>query len=176
MTMEEHLARSEITHLVTAWSVSCDRGAPVDWVWADDAVVFAPGGARVSGRGNVMGLFRGEAYTYTPRGSEAPVTTDKPPVRATAATAEASWLRHNLTTMLIEDVSAERARGLIYFLVVSGEGVSGSGRYEDRYRRVDGTWRIAERKTRLEYVAAGERWDGARAIAAADRAAEQAPA
>lgn len=176
MTTEECVARREIEHLITSWSVSCDRNAPVDWVWAEDAVVLAPGGVRIEGLGNIMGRFRGETYTYTTRASDVPVTTDKPPVTPAVAPSpagDAPWLRHNLTTILIEKVSTEAANGFIYFIVVSGNGIIGTGRYEDRYRRIDGVWRIAERKTRLEFVPAGEQWDAARAIAAADRATEE---
>jgi hypothetical protein len=175
MTVEQAQARSEIQHLVTSWSVSCDRNSPADWVWADDAVVLAPGGVRIEGRNNIMGRFRGGAYAYTTRLSDTPVTTDKPPVAPASAlspSGEAPWLRHNLTTVLIEFGSADTATSLIYFLVISGSGLTGTGRYEDKYRKIDGEWRIAERKTRLEFIPPNAQWDAARAIATADRAEE----
>ena len=170
--MERAQARSEIQHLVTSWTVSCDRNSPAEWVWAEDAVVFAPGGVRIEGRGNIIGRFRGESYSYTTRSSDTPIITDKPPIAPASMVSpagEAAWLRHNLTTTVIAFDSDDSATGLIYFLVISGGGPTGSGRYEDRYRKVDGEWRIAERKTRLEFIPVGEQWDPARAIAAADR-------
>lgn len=172
MSTEQWLARSEIQHLVTSWTVSCDRDAPVDWVWTEDAVVLAPGGVRIEGRNNVMGRFTGGTYSYTTRASTVPVTTDQPPVTPVGVDGVKPWLRHNLTTMLIEFEGSDRATGLIYFIVISAAGPIGSGRYEDEYRKVDGVWCIAKRKTRLEYVPAGKQWGGARAIAAADSAEE----
>jgi len=35
----------------------------------------------------------------------------------------------------------------------TGDGVVGAGRYVDRYRRVDGRWRFAERNARILYMA-----------------------
>ena len=171
MTAEECAARLEIQHLIASWSMGSDQGELASWIWAEDAVVHAPGGIRIAGRDNILGRFEGRRYTYTVRGSDTPVTTDVPPIAAPAGeTAEPTWLRHNITTSLIKLEGPDAAAAQSYFLVISNDGLIGSGRYEDRFRRIGGSWKLAERKTRLEYIPAGEKWDGARAIAAADRA------
>jgi len=66
-------------------------------------------------------------------------------------------MAHTVHNLRIE-LEGDTARGDCYFELtaesaVDGEPLVGSGRYLDRYRRVDGTWRFAERQARIAYIA-----------------------
>jgi ketosteroid isomerase-like protein len=70
------------------------------------------------------------------------------------------------------ELEGDAARGECYFeltaeSVVDGEALVGAGRYLDRYRRVDGAWRFAERRAEIAYIAPlSEGWAKRRFIAA----------
>ena len=172
MNINEAADRLAIQQLITAWTIGCDQGQILGSVWTEDAVLLPPGGMRIVGRENIVARFRGGRYTYTTRDSDVPVTTDAPPIVAPSG-ANAATIRHHLTTMQIELRDAANATGHIYVLMCGEDGLTGSGRYQDRYRKIDDRWYIAERKTRLEYLPPGERWETIRAVAAADREASR---
>src|SRR4029453_476001 len=65
-----------------------------------------------------------------------------------------SVCRHRVTTFSIEGTGADAASGTAYFLVVTDGGPDHWGLYRDRYVRVDGAWRFAERRVRVEGVGA----------------------
>lgn len=176
MNIDECVARIEIQNLLAAWSIGCDQGEFPEWVWAEDAVVHAPGGVRLAGRDNIIGRFTGRRYTFTTRDSDEPVTTEAPPIPVVklSNTQEPTWRRHNLTTSLITFEGAEAARGVTYALILSEEGLTGSALYEDRFRKLPPGWRFVERRTRLEYVHPNEKLDAIRAIARGDRAEDAA--
>lgn len=172
MNISEIADRLEIQQLITSWTIGCDQGRILDWVWMEDAVLLPPGGMRIVGRENIVARFRGGRYTYTTRESDVPMSTDAPPIKAPEG-AGATTIRHHLTSMKIELQDVANATGYIYVLMCGEEGLTGSGLYEDKYRKIDGRWYIAERKTRLEYLPPGERWDPIRAVAVADREASR---
>ena len=47
----------------------------------------------------------------------------------------------------------------------NGGEIVGAGRYLDRYRRIDGTWRFAERNARMVYIAPAAGWARRRFVA-----------
>jgi hypothetical protein len=66
-------------------------------------------------------------------------------------------MRHTVHNDRI-DLDGDRASGDCYFELTaieaaSGEPVLGAGRYIDRYRRVDGRWRFAERRAEIDFIA-----------------------
>lgn len=64
-----------------------------------------------------------------------------------------SFVRHHLTTSLLECVSPDEARGRTYFEVYTDIGPDHAGVYIDRFRKVDGRWLIAHREVRIDWVA-----------------------
>ena len=64
-------------------------------------------------------------------------------------------MRHHTSTHQIDLVDADHATGRLYFAVVTGRGLDHWGRYVDRYVRIEGRWRFAERVVTTEGYAPG---------------------
>ncbi len=60
--------------------------------------------------------------------------------------------RHQLTTTGIDITGPDSATGNTYFLLVRLGHIIQMGSYLDRYRKVDGQWRIAYRNVVLHYM------------------------
>ncbi|MCY4291348.1 MAG: nuclear transport factor 2 family protein [Roseovarius sp.] len=61
--------------------------------------------------------------------------------------------RHHQTTCEITVESPEQASAVTYFLHISEIGLDHSGVYIDKFRKIDGVWKIAHRKVRIDWVA-----------------------
>ena len=66
-----------------------------------------------------------------------------------------AFLQHVTGTHLIDVVDADHATGRLYFQVLTDAGLDHWGRYADRYVRLDGRWRFAERRVTTDGYAAG---------------------
>jgi hypothetical protein len=58
--------------------------------------------------------------------------------------------RHHLGTSLIE-IDGDEATGRTYFNVMTDVGPDHHGVYVDRFRKIDGAWRIAHRQVRIDW-------------------------
>jgi uncharacterized protein (TIGR02246 family) len=86
---------------------------------------------------------------FVPPGLEPVVGTEELRAFIAARSQDAPGMRHVIANVVAEP-DGDQARGSAYFLVfrLGGDGqfrLRNFGRYEDRYERVDGGWRIASR-------------------------------
>jgi hypothetical protein len=66
--------------------------------------------------------------------------------------AERKVARHNITTSHVVFEDAENATGRTYFLVYYGHGADHMGNYTDKFRKVDGAWRVAHRVVSFDWI------------------------
>lgn len=129
---DEAIARSQIRHLQAVYNTSGDRGKIGELV-----AVFAPDG--------VLDI-ETEAFA----GPEA-IADFLTKVATGGSGSDLSGSRHHLTTSRIEFTEGGQAQGWTYFFVMRRGIVLQEGTYVDRYRKVDGQWRIAHRRVKLVY-------------------------
>ena len=137
MTIEELLAREGVRHTLHSYNMAGDRARMDDFVavFAEDAV-FESDGFRCEGRQQIRDWFGG--YGAKPVEGAAP----KPRVK---------FLRHNLTTCVIEVTGPETATARTYFVVYTDIGPDHCGYYVDAFRKVGDRWLISHRKVRTDW-------------------------
>jgi hypothetical protein len=139
MDVAELVAREAIRDLVAAYAHLADRGR------VDDVVVlFAEDGAlRIDDREALVGHDAIRAFLAGTRDD----------LRTTALARP--MIRHHVSNLRIALDAEDAAGGEAYFLVVTDRGVDHWGRYRDRYVRTPAGWRFAERRVRVDGMAAG---------------------
>ena len=139
MTVEEMLDREEIRLLLATYNSNGDRGRleGLAGVFAEDGVLEGGSGFRAAGHEAIV------TTLSSPRGPE-----DRRHRRP-------AFMRHHLTTSLITFEDADTANGRSYYLVVTDLGPDHSGVYTDLFKRIDGRWRIAHRRSRIDWAADG---------------------
>lgn len=146
MTVDELLARESIRHTMARYTVAGDRLRADDFVSA-----FTPDGILESD-----GVPERDAFHYA--GHEALrqwITRWTASVPAADAGPRASFVRHHLSTSLIELTGADTARARTYWVAYTDIGEDHGGYYIDRFHRLGGEWLIAHRKVRLDWRAPG---------------------
>lgn len=130
----ELIAREQIRDLVAAYAHCADSGRFDEMValFADDGVLETPDGQEHRGR-DVIRAF---------------LTGTKAQLAATAA--GAPLIRHHVSNLRIVVSGPDAATGAAYFFVITERGPDHWGRYRDRYVCVDGRWRFAHRRVRLD--------------------------
>lgn len=141
MTPQELLDRAEIRELITAYNIAGDQGR-VQGLGA----VFAPDGVLLT-----TSSAAGRLESVGPEAIAERLGSAR--VGGTGPDRPLEFVRHHQTTCQITLDGPDQARGRTYFLVVSEIGLDHSGLYMDRFRRVDGRWRIAHREVRIDWVA-----------------------
>lgn len=66
-----------------------------------------------------------------------------------------AYVRHFTATHVVDVIDDGHATGRLYFQVLTDQGIDHWGRYVDRYVRLDGRWRFAERVVTTEGWAPG---------------------
>lgn len=66
---------------------------------------------------------------------------------------QATFVRHHLTTSLIELTGSASARGRTYWIAYTDIGADHAGYYLDEFRKEGGAWLIAHRRVRLDWRA-----------------------
>ena len=132
-------AREEVRDLVARYNANGDSGRfePMLELFAPDAVMHIPSGSH-HGLGAISEMFS-TAAAKTGSGD----------------TARAAFIRHFTSTLQIDVDSKETASSRCYYQVLTDRGLDHWGRYIDRYRRVDGRWRFAERNVTTDGVVPG---------------------
>ena len=140
MDLDEALAREEIRDLVARYNHAGDRGRLDELVacFADDGVVELEEVPPLRGRAAIQRHLEGV-------------------VERLAAATPRPTLRHHVASLLIECTAPDAARGHAYFSVFTEIGLDHWGRYDDRFARVEGRWRIAARRVRVDGAAADSR-------------------
>ncbi|HYG26992.1 MAG TPA: nuclear transport factor 2 family protein [Caulobacteraceae bacterium] len=141
MNSQELLDHTEIRALITAYNVAGDRGRVEELgaVFAEDGVLLttSSGAGRLESTGPRAIAERLGAARVGGTGPDRPL----------------EFVRHHQTTCQITLDGADEARGRTYFIVFSEIGLDHSGLYIDRFRKVDGAWKIAHREVRIDWVA-----------------------
>lgn len=134
----EHI--EAIRHTMAAYNIAGDR-MRIDALAAtftNDGVLETPN-ARWEGRHAIAaGLGRRAPADQAPQ--------EQPSAR------RPSFVRHNLTTSLIELTGPDAAEGRSYFQVLTDIGADHAGCYVDRFRRTDEGWRIAHRRVLIDWM------------------------
>lgn len=141
MTVEEMLAREAIRDVMARYTTAGDRLRVDDFV-----ACFTPDAVIESEHVPADRMFRYEGV---------------PEIRAwqerwrsgEGATHAATFVRHHLATSRIELTSADAAEARTYWVAWTDIGPDHAGYYLDRFRRVDGEWRIAHRRVRMDWEA-----------------------
>ena len=140
----EAAERDEIRQLIATYTANGDRGRvdELAWIFAEDAVMVT-GGWRAEGRAGIVKALSGSGG----KGREpAPGTRGR-------------IMRHHLTSCYITFDGPDEATGRTYWINFSEAGPDHSGLYADKYRRIDGRWRIVFRDVRLDWKAENS-WTG----------------
>lgn len=134
MELWELIAREQIRELVAGYAHAADGGRFDTMVelFAPDGVLQTPDGVEHRGRDGIRSFL--DATRKALAGEARP----------------GAMIRHHVANLLLERVGPSEASGAAYFLVVTDHGPDHWGRYRDRYACLDGTWRFAHRRVRLD--------------------------
>jgi hypothetical protein len=143
MTMDELLAREGIRHTIASYTMAGDRLRVDDFVAAftEDGVLESVG-VNPQQRSRLEGRAEIRKFLTNFEGRERPANIEAP-----------QFLRHHLTTSLIEFDSIDTAEVRTYFSVYTQIGVDHAGHYVDQFRRCGDRWLIAERRVRINWRA-----------------------
>ncbi|MDQ1696202.1 MAG: hypothetical protein QOJ03_1555 [Frankiaceae bacterium] len=132
MEQWELAAREHVRDLIAHYNLAGDRGWIDDMIalFAEDAVLAVDDVAH-EGREAIRSVF----------------------TEATGPHPE--LIRHFTATLKIDVVSPDQATARCYFQVLTAQGLDHWGRYTDRFVRVDGEWRFAQRSVRIDGATPG---------------------
>jgi hypothetical protein len=142
MTSDELLAREGIRHAMATYTMAGDRLRVEDFiaVFTDDAILESDG------------VPEQDAFRYEGRDQirQWLARWSKPSADA-ASKPQATFVRHHLSTSLIELTGADSARARTYWTAYTDIGPDHCGYYLDTFRRSGDRWLIAHRKVRLDW-------------------------
>jgi ketosteroid isomerase-like protein len=153
MTLDEMSDREAIRKTLAKYNIDGDRGQVDGFVatFTEDAVFESGGSFRCEGREAIRRWF-GELVGG---GREKPAAAaDAPPAR--------NFLRHQISTSVIEITGPGRARAQTYFNVYSNIGPDHMGVYTDELRKTGDGWLIAHRDIRTDWIAEQSYFSGRR--------------
>ncbi|MGO8710888.1 MAG: nuclear transport factor 2 family protein [Rhizomicrobium sp.] len=143
MNLEELLAREAIRKTMAKYNISGDRLKVEDYVscFTEDGVMeasSAPGTVdfRYAGRDEIR------AWQNRWRNREP----------GKASVHEASFVRHHLSTSMIDLTGPNTASARTYWVAWSDIGPDHSGYYLDTFRKVGDEWLIAHRQARMDWT------------------------
>jgi hypothetical protein len=132
----ELLARESIRDLVARYNALGDAGrsAEVAELFAEDGTLEVgdrSGTRTVRGRDEIRRLFDATKSDWAANSR----SEDSPP-----------YVRHSVTTHVIDMLDPDHARGTSYVTVIRPSGLVSWGRYLDDYRKGEGRWLFASRR------------------------------
>ena len=139
-------AREQIRGLVAAYNALGDRGRfdAVMALFAEDAVMDVGDGRSYEGLDQIRTIFTGTRDSILDGNGEGDGAGDGP-----------RFLQHHTTGLHITLDGRAEATGHSYFTVMTDRGMDHWGRYQDAYRPVDGHWRFASRRVRIDGTTPG---------------------
>jgi hypothetical protein len=142
--MSEATDRDEIRQLIATYTAEGDRGQvqKLAHIFAEDATMVIPTW-RAQGRAGIVKALSGSGGGGNPSSQ--------------SSNARGRIMRHHLTSCYITFDGADEATGRNYWINFSENGPDHSGLYADKYRRIDGHWRIVHREVRLDWKAPDSR-------------------
>ena len=134
----ELIARESIRDLTARYNANGDSGriGPMLDLFAEDALLEISGEQTCRGRDEIRGFFESV-------------------LRGDGGRKKIRVLRHFIATHQIDVLDQGEARGRCYFAVLTEDGLDHWGRYQDRYRYIDGRWRFQERTVTLDGAVEG---------------------
>jgi hypothetical protein len=143
MSLDELLARESIRHTLASYNMAGDRFRIEAFlaVFTEDAVLESAGATP------------GEGFRCEGREAIGRFMTDLQDMPRPASIEAPRFVRHHLTTCLIELTGPESANVRTYFNVHTQIGPDHAGYYVDRFRKTGDRWLIAERRIRTEWRA-----------------------
>jgi hypothetical protein len=151
VTEDEMLAREAIRDTLARYNMAGDslRADEFLAVFTRDAVLQSHGaegaGFRYTGIEEIAAWIKGWRAPATPAG---PATSTEP-----TAPRQRMFVRHHLSTSVIDFADTTTAHARTYFTVYTPIGPDHGGVYTDELRREGETWLIAERTVRTEWHA-----------------------
>lgn len=144
MNLDELLAREAIRDVIARYTMAGDRLKEDEFVavFTEDAIMESDGvptadGFRYEGRDQIRQWI--SRWRNRPEGA--------------AATHQATFVRHHLSTSLIELTGAGTARARTYWVAHTDIGPDHAGYYLDSFRKEAGAWLIAHRRVRMDWRA-----------------------
>ncbi len=133
MELWELAAREAIRDLVAAYAQAVDGGRLDELIelFTPDGVLETPDTEAHRGRAAIRARIAGAQH-------------------ALADTTASALIRHHVSNLRIVVTGPQDATGEAYFFVLTAHGPDHWGRYRDRYTLVDGRWRFAHRRVRLD--------------------------
>ncbi len=142
MTQDESIAIEEIRRTIHSYTIAGDsRNASMFApLWSADAILEFDGfdpvpGFRCVGAENIAA----RTASWSPESGKDPSLSLTP------------FIRHNLTSSLIDLEGPDAARARTYFIVYTTIGPDHSGTYDDAFVREGGAWRFSHRRIRLDW-------------------------
>jgi len=138
-------AREQIRGLVAAYNALGDRGRfdAVMALFAEDAVMDVGDGRSYEGLDQIRTIFTGTRDSILDRDGDS------------GGGGEPRFLQHHTTGLHVTLAGSDEATGHAYFTVMTDRGVDHWGRYQDAYRPVNGHWRFASRRVRIDGTTPG---------------------
>ena len=144
MTLDELLARESIRHTIASYNMAGDRLKVEDFlaVFTEDAIFETEGVAEEDAFRNVgRDAIRNWMLRWGRGGKDAN------PVH------RAKFIRHHLSTCLIEITGPDTAKSRTYWTAYTDIGPDHGGYYVDAFRKTGERWLIAHRKVRHDWSA-----------------------
>jgi len=148
MTLDELLVRESILHTIASYTMAGDRLRVDEFV-----AVFTEDGIfeiDASGEDAVRNVGRDAIRNWLLRWGQG--AKDAKPVH------QARFIRHHLSTCLIEMTGPDTAKARTYWTAYTDIGPDHGGYYLDRFRKIGDQWLIAHRKIRHDWSAPNSRY------------------
>lgn len=142
MTLDELLAREAIRDTMARYTIAGDRLREEDFiaVFTEDAVM------------ELEGVPDRDAFRYAGREEISQwISRWRNPPAGAARTHQASFVRHHLSTSLIEFTGPDQAKARTYWVAYTDIGPDHAGYYLDAFRKTGDQWLIAHRRVRLDW-------------------------
>jgi hypothetical protein len=150
ISLDELVAREAVRDTLARYNHAGDRGRLDELAaqFTPDGVLEIHGGQRLEGRAAIAaglgGVVRRSHNHSASPGNDEPAPRDLPPI-----------VRHHVSSILIHDVTPERAQAASYFAVLTRDGLDHWGRYRDTLVPCEGRWLLAHRFVRTDAYAPG---------------------
>jgi hypothetical protein len=147
VTLDELLARESIRHTIVSYNIAGDRLRVDDFVavFTEDAIFEID-----AGEDAVRNVGREAIRNWLMRWGRG--AKDATPVH------QAKFIRHHLSTCLIEVTGPDTAKSRTYWTAYTDIGPDHGGYYLDTFRRTGERWLIAHRTVRHDWSAPNSRY------------------
>ena len=142
---DELAIREAVRDTLARYNHAGDRGRLDELAaqFTPDGILEIHGGDRLEGRAAIIEGLGGVVR----RSSEGAAPSGLPPI-----------IRHHVSSVLIHDVTPERAEAASYFAVLTRDGLDHWGRYRDVLVPFEGRWLLAHRLVRTDAYAPGSKY------------------